>query len=796
MAVTMRRKSRFPKKGGCTQARGLMIRGLGTVIACSLITAPWAAPVALAQSPTSAAVSTNVNPNAEMLLEADDLTYDYDRDKILARGKVQIFYDGYTLEADEVIFDRGSARMFAKGNVKMAEPDGNIITTQEMELTDNFAEGFARSLQVDSPQRTRFIAESANREGSNVTTFNNGLYTVYTRQPAEKPPLWRLRAQKIIHNQEEKVVRFEDTRLEFFGMPVAYIPYLSMPDPSVKRKSGFLTPTASISSNLGYGLTVPYYLALDPHYDLTVAATGFTKQGALGTAVWRQELEQGKYLISGALISQKEPSAFLTKSGNRRWRGVLHTEGDYVLFNSWSLAWNLTYKSDRSFLSDYQRLNIGGASDVSQVSLSRIWQRNAVSVYGYAFSISQEDYNTTSNAPIGPFERVGAKLQDKQPYVFPVADVNYVFDQPIAGGELSFKSNFTSLTRAETDAYSVNGENRYRGVDGTFSRWSVNTQWRRTLIDPIGQMFTPFAYVRGDLFFLGSQDKNVTTLTDEAFVGRVMPAVGLEYRYPFIASFNGGNQIIEPIAQIIVRPDEQRIGELPNEDAQSLVFDTTTLFAYDKFSGYDRVEGGTRANLGLSYKFQLDSGEYLSTLFGRSFHLSGRNSFEKPDLFGSSLESGLETGESDYVAGFALDTRRGVTLGSQARFDEQDLSVRRLQVQATGSYGPVVSTFAYAFMDKQPQLGINNDREEVLASSSLRIAENWRLFGGVRYDLKNENIVQDSGGVGYDDEGFSMSLSYQQDRSRNNGEPVNRTVFFRFGLRTIGDTQVSSSANQ
>ncbi|MEH0072675.1 hypothetical protein V6L77_24505 [Pannonibacter sp. Pt2-lr] len=91
MAVTMRRKSRFPKKGGCTQARGLMIRGLGTVIACSLITAPWAAPVALAQSPTSAAVSTNVNPNAEMLLEADDLTYDYDRDKILARGKVQIF---------------------------------------------------------------------------------------------------------------------------------------------------------------------------------------------------------------------------------------------------------------------------------------------------------------------------------------------------------------------------------------------------------------------------------------------------------------------------------------------------------------------------------------------------------------------------------------------------------------------------------------------------------------------------------------------------------------------------------
>lgn len=793
MAVSMRLKSGFLNSGACAPVRGLMIRGLGTVIACSLITTPWAMPVALAQSPASASVSANVNPNADMLLEADDLTYDYDKDKILARGKVQIFYDGYTLEADEVIFDRGSARMFAKGNVKMAEPDGNIITTQEMELSDNFADGFARSLQVDSPERTRFIAESAQREGGNVTTFNNGLYTVYTRQPVEKPPLWRLRAQKIVHNQQEQSVRFEDTKLEFFGTPVAYIPYLSMPDPSVKRKSGFLTPSGFISTNLGYGASIPYYWALDPHYDLTVTATGFTKQGALGTAVWRQELDRGDYLISGALIAQSDPSAFTTKSGNRDWRGALHTEGNYVLFDNWSLAWNLTYKSDRAFLSDYNRAELGSTSDVSQVSISRYQDRNAASLYAYAFSISQEDYTQTANAPVGTFSKVGKNLQDKQPFVFPVADVNYVFDQPIAGGELSFDSNFTSLTRAETDAYSVNGVNRYRGVDGTFSRWSMNTQWRRTLIDPIGQMFTPFAYVRGDLFFLGSQDKNVTPLTDEAFVGRMMPAAGMEYRYPFIATFDGGNQILEPIAQIIVRPDEQRIGELPNEDAQSLVFDTTTLFEYDKFSGYDRAEGGTRANLGFSYKLQLDGGEYLSTLFGRSFHLSGRNSFEEADLFGSSLDSGLETGESDYVAGFALDTRRGVTLGSQARFDDGDLSLRRLQVQATGTYGPVVSTLAYAFLDEQPNLGINEKREELLASSSLRIAQNWRLFGGVRYDLKNENIVQDSGGIGYDDEGFSMSVSYQQDRSRNNGEPVDRTFFFRFGLRTIGDTQVSGS---
>ena len=80
---------------------------------------------------------------------------------------------------------------------------------------------------------------------------------------------------------------------------------------------------------------------------------------------------------------------------------------------------------------------------------------------------------------------------------------------------------------------------------------------------------------------------------DDGFAGRVMPAIGLDYRYPFVANFGAlGVHTLEPIGQIIARPSETRIGRLPNEDAQSLVFDDTSLFEWDKFSGYDRVEGG------------------------------------------------------------------------------------------------------------------------------------------------------------------------------------------------------------
>jgi LPS-assembly protein len=786
----------FLTQGAVRPARGLYVRGLGLVIASSLAVAVAAPLPASAQDSLTSALQARVNPDAQMLLEAGELTYDFDRDVISAIGKVEIFYDGFTLEAERVDFDRKAGKMVAKGYVRFTEPDGNVVTSNEMQLSDDFAEGFANSLQLDTPERTRFIADRATRSAGNVTTFENGLYTVYTNpnRPANKPPLWRLRAQKIIHNQQEQVVHFEDASLEFFGQPIAYMPYLSMPDPSVKRKTGFLMPSGVYSQRTGVGVALPYYWALDPSYDLTATLTPMSKQGVLSEALWRQRLVSGSYRVAAAGIFQSQPSEFRGTSGDRRWRGAIHTDGEFRISRDWKWGWDLTHKTDRAFLRDYDSVSFAKSDEVSQIYLAGETRRNAFSVKAYAFQISQEDYNSAPDGhdPIGPFAKVGSSLQDKQPYVLPVIDYDYVFENPIAGGELSLSSNFTSLHRNKTDAFAFNGVDRFRGIDGTFSRLTVQTDWRRTVIDPIGQVFTPFAYVRGDLFFLASQDKNVTALTGDAFAGRFMPAAGLEYRYPFVATFDGGNQIIEPVAQIIVRPDEQRIGQLPNDDAQSLVFDASTLFDYDKFSGFDRAEGGTRANIGLNYKLQFDGGQYLSTMFGRSFHLAGKNSYSQTDLLGATRNSGLETGRSDYVGSAYFDTRYGVKFGAQARFDDKTFAVRRLQAQGTATYGPVVSTLAYAFLGAQPDLGIDKPREEVLGAASLRLSDNWRIFGSLRYDMENRNVVQDGLGVGYDDEGFSLSVAYQEDRSRNNKEPVDRTVFFRFGLRTIGDTQVST----
>ena len=89
--------------------------------------------------------------------------------------------------------------------------------------------------------------------------FESAVYTACLpcRDNPKRPPLWQVKAARIIHDQNEKMVYFEDAQLEFFGTPLAYIPDLSAPDPSVKRKTGFLMPSTTSSSIYGAAMEIP-----------------------------------------------------------------------------------------------------------------------------------------------------------------------------------------------------------------------------------------------------------------------------------------------------------------------------------------------------------------------------------------------------------------------------------------------------------------------------------------------------------------------------------------------------------
>jgi LPS-assembly protein len=334
-------------------------------------------------------------------------------------------------------------------------------------------------------------------------------------------------------------------------------------------------------------------------------------------------------------------------------------------------------------------------------------------------------------------------------------------------------------------------------MPGTYTRLTGEAQWRRSFTDSAGEIWTPFAIVRADA--IDASISNQPGVSNFLPVGdtqalRVMPTVGLEYRYPFINVQPWGTTTIEPIAQVIIRPNEPYAGRLPNEDAQSLVFDTSNLFSVDKFSGYDRVEGGGRANVGVQATTQFDRGGSVKFVFGQSYQLFGLNSFAVADPTNTGLDSGLATPRSDYVASIDYSPNRTYTFSTRARFDQATGSVQRFEAEGRANFDRWSVSLLYGDYAAQPDIGYLFRREGILGSASLKVASNWVVSGAARWDLVANQINQYIVGAGYVDDCFVLAVNYVTSYNYSAGAapPVlNHSLMLQIGLRTIAN---SSSA--
>jgi LPS-assembly protein len=279
-----------------------------------------------------------------------------------------------------------------------------------------------------------------------------------------------------------------------------------------------------------------------------------------------------------------------------------------------------------------------------------------------------------------------------------------------------------------------------------------------------------------------------------------MPAVGTEVRWPFISVHSWGTQVVEPIGQIVVRPNETKIGQFPNEDAQSLVFDDTNLFAIDKYSGYDRVEGGTRANLGVQYTANIHRYGTVNMLFGQSYHLAGQNSYAYSGVVdpltgqqtGLGLQSGLEEDVSDYVSRIYYQPVGVLSFAARARFDKDNFDVKRLELETRATWDRLQLATIYARYDAQPLIGYTEKREGIYQTAQLKFHENWSVYGGIRYDLNSDRVDLSMIGLSYVDECFAATFSYVADNTNlTYTKPVHR-VMMRMNLRTLGGTGFST----
>jgi len=730
--------------------------------------APWQPAFGQAQTSLEQIIQPpKVDSSEPMLLQADEMIYDNENAKITAKGNVELYYGNYTLLADRVVYDRASNTLSAEGNVRIKDPDGAVITSDQITLTDDFRDGFIDALKLVTKDDTRIVASSASREAGNITVFEKGWFTpckICEDKPS-KPPTWRIRAGKITHKRDQATITFRNAFFDFLGVPIVYVPWFQMADPTVKRKSGFLMPSYSHSNQLGTTVQVPYYFALSDHYDFTFAPMFTENAGTLLLGDWRQRTSSGGYRVE--LAGVWDEGTFESPTDGD-FRGSIKTEGKFALDPYYSWGWDILAETDETFRRFYNLDSRLKTDRISQIYLEGLHDRNY---------FATRFYNTQS------------LLFTDEPFsdatVFPIIDYDYIVNKPIIGGELSFTSNAMVFSNKD-------------GVDS--NRVIVEANWRRQMIDGVGQVYTPFAQLRGDVYAVDGFDKGLNSSEefatevkeDDGAILRGNAIAGIEYRYPFIASTGSITHVVEPIGQVIARPDS--VGdqqEIPNEDALSLVFDDTLLFDIDKFSGYDRIETGTRANVGARYTAQLASGAYGRAVFGQSYQIAGENEFDT-DFFRT---SGLATDTSDYVGGLYIQASAYLGFSAQSRFDEDNFDIRRTDLATWARYGPARVKVNYADVTGEPGLAEGEAREEIVTAGTLAITQDWSLLGNFRYDIATEQTITDGLGLRYQDDCFMLDVTYQRSFIRDQDIEPDERFLVSFNLKYLGAYSLSTGSS-
>lgn len=692
------------------------------------------------------------------LISADEIIYEEELALVTARGNVEISHGNRVLLADSISYNQRSKVVTASGNISLMEPTGEVLFADYVELTDDLREGFIRGLRILMQDNARIAAASGTRTGGNRTVINKAVFSPcdLCEEDPNRAPLWQIRADRVIHDQEDRTVRYRDARIEFFGVPLFYTPYFEHPDPTVERKSGFLSPSFGSSDFLGINVTTPYYFNIAPEQDLTVSPTFTTDQGIVLGGQYRHLFTNGRMQVDGAAtIADRITDSGSTKEND--FRGYVDASGQFELSDIWRTGFKANRASDDTFLRSY---------DIS--SESRLTSN------AYLEAFHGRNYFQVNSAL---YQTLRAEEEDnRQPIVLPMVDWNYMSEPGKAGGYYTMDANLYALTRDE-------------GRDSR--KASLITGWNLPHTGAIGDVYTFRASLQTDVYFTDDIDDDTdevdpeSSLDEDEFSGRFFPQVSLNWRYPWVAQQDNGLQhIIEPTAQIVLAPNGSNDGEIPNEDSRDVELDDTNLFRLNRFPGSDRVDSGQRVDYGLKYSLSTLGGAYSEAFVGQSYRTRDDDTFSEA--------SGLKDNFSDIVGRVYARPIPELDLVYRFRLDKDDLSHDRAEIQGRAGVPEFTGYINYFFLDGEVDPdNLDGDtfdaREELTLGFASKVSDFWAVRGAWKRDLQDDFTLEYNLGLTYADECFIFDALYERREFRDRELEPEDIFLIRITLKYLGE---------
>jgi LPS-assembly protein len=725
-----------------------------TCLASAAVVALSAGATAAAQAP-AAAVPATAPASEDIYLRADLVTEDQANLIMTAEGNVEVRVGDRTLKADKLIYDEGKQTMRAQGRVEITDADGSVQFSDEIEVDEDFRNGFATRFAARLAGNALITASSAVRTDGTRNSLEQVVYTGCPVCEAEgNEPTWSIRARRAEQNTETQMISYQDAVFEIKGIPVLYIPWFAHPDPSSSRRSGLLVPDLGVSSKFGPFYEQPYYWAISPSQEMTIAPMIAAQVNPLVKVDYRKLFFSGFVDFETSFTYEKDFNSDGDKFDNKEWRGHVYGAGRFNINQNWQWGFGVERQSDDLY---DQRYDIDGEDDLRGLVASQPRQ-----LMSQLYTTGQhEDFYF--EAAVYDFQGLREFDNDAEfPEVAPSVFMQKLFDLG-SNGLITADLSAVGLFRDAVETL-PNGD---LALDS--ARVTANAEWKAQYVFGPGLVLSPYVQARGDFYRV---DDGSGGGAEE--IGRALGVAGAQLSYPFIRRGENVDIIVEPVAMIAYGSEGANDDGIPNEDSQLFEGDDSNLLEPNPIPTYDLWEGGGRTALGVNTTVKFSNDTEVSAQVARRWRQEEDPAFN--DL------SNLADETSDYVASIKADLGRVLNAGIRLRMDD-DFSVNRIDVSANANIWRASGGARYF---KIAENAAGQEDEGLVWNGALKISDRWSAIVEQSRNVTLGENIRLALGIAYRDDCSYFELVYQRDGGRDRTLGPSESIRFNFVLTGLG----------
>jgi len=633
--------------------------------------------------------------------------------ELVASGAVTVWYEDRKVTASSITYASQNDKLIIRGPIRIIDNQSTMILADQAELSEDLKVGIIKSAKIILGYQVQIAAAKVLQKNARYSeAFNIAATSCHVC--INKTPLWQIRARKIVQDKFEKQIYFEHAQLRVLDIPVFYLPFMRLPDPSLKRATGLLAPKLKTSSVLNTGIKIPYFIRLNKHKDFTITPFYSPKTKTIEYR-YRQAYTSGFMLIEGALTRDA-----LIPNKNR---GYILSDTSLILQNGYNLGIQLQAVSDPSYLFEYDFAQLDRLNTKLELSRSMRYQNSEVKLSNY-HSLRENENNAT------------------QPTLVAEGAIESRLNPDMIKGEIGLEANFLKSYRySDLNNDGPDSDTLVDGYDTT--RLSLLSNWDHGWEIANG-IILHFENEFGLSQYYVQQHADIGPKATRMFgVG----AVGLRWPWYRINS-NGGIGVVEPQIQLVRSVSSN--SAVPNDDSTQVEFDEGNLFRLNRAPGLDLIENGSRLNVGLAGSQFMDSGSNLSWKIGRVLRSEALSTFPSG--------SGLSNSISDWLLATNFQQKNGIELINRALIasdgvvtkSETSLKVNRNQHQIRATH---------VELTKDSNILQNQSLSSVALEWNYNLNSNWRSDSKFQFDSNIGRLSKLELGLRYENECVNVDLS-------------------------------------